>query len=156
MKDSVEKNLISCNDVFADICNGLLFEGKQVVREDALQDTKQRSQYKADTGKLHEEERDVSKIWNALGMNLVLMGMENQSRPDKDMPFRVIAYDGAAYRSQLLSGKKERYPVVTMILYFGMKPWNYTNSLVESFRPKLQDCGRLFCSCKKKCRLSSE
>ena len=30
---------------------------------------------------------------------------------------RVLGYDGAEYRSQL--GREERYPVVTIILYFG-------------------------------------
>ena len=32
----------------------------------------------------------------------LLYKMENQTDPDKDMPFRIIGYDGAAYRSQLL------------------------------------------------------
>ena len=35
-KDIAEKTLEAYNDVFADIVNGLLFEGKQVVREEAL------------------------------------------------------------------------------------------------------------------------
>ena len=37
------------------------------------------------------------------------------------MPLRVIGYDGAAYRSQL--GGEDRYPVITLGLYFGEKRW---------------------------------
>ena len=57
-KDIVEKNLEDYNDVFADIVNALVFKGKQAVRPRDLIPVKVRSQYKADEGKLHEEERD--------------------------------------------------------------------------------------------------
>ena len=57
-KDIVEKNLEDYNDVFADIVNALVFKGKQAVRPRDLMPVKVRSQYKADEGKLHEEERD--------------------------------------------------------------------------------------------------
>ena len=35
------------------------------------------------------------------------------------MPFRIIGYDGAAYRSQLLNNRKEILPIMTIVLYFG-------------------------------------
>ena len=35
------------------------------------------------------------------------------------MPFRIIGYDGASYRSQLLEERKEILPVMTIVLYFG-------------------------------------
>ena len=57
-KDIVEKHLEDYNDVFADIVNALVFKGKQAVRPRDLIPVKVRSQYKADEGKLHEEERD--------------------------------------------------------------------------------------------------
>ena len=57
-KDIVEKHLEDYNDVFADIVNALVFKGKQAVRPRDLMPVKVRSQYKADEGKLHEEERD--------------------------------------------------------------------------------------------------
>ena len=47
--------------MFADIVNVLLFDGRQVVSADDLETVKDRSQYKAD-GKIHEQERDVSKV----------------------------------------------------------------------------------------------
>ena len=64
-KDIAEKNLEAYNDVFADIVNGLLFDGKPIVTEEALTDAQPYSMYKAD-GNLHEQERDVSKYWNDL------------------------------------------------------------------------------------------
>lgn len=59
-KDTSEKILESYNDVFSDIVNVLLFNGKQVLLADELEDQAPRSYYKAD-GKIHEIERDVAK-----------------------------------------------------------------------------------------------
>ena len=48
------------------------------------------------------------------------------------MIFRVVGYDGAYYRAQLTDGKKERYPVATIVLYFGMDRWNGATSLYDA------------------------
>lgn len=149
-KDIAEKTFIALNDVFADIFNVLVFKGKQIVTADSLEDIMSISQYKADDEKLHEQERDTFKLWKGRGVNLILAGMENQTQPDKDMPFRIISYDGASYRSQLLKRKekindgqvqlvaiKERYPVITLVLYFGSEPWKYSTSLIDCFEPEL-------------------
>ncbi len=138
-KDISEKTLISLNDVFADIFNVLVFKGAEVIEEDSLTDAIVRSQYKAETGKLHEEERDAAKIWKNHSFNLVLFGVENQTQADGDMPFRVIGYDGAGYRSQMLGDKKERFPIVTIVLYFGEKLWNKPVTLKESFSQEVTD-----------------
>ena len=129
-KDTAEKVLEDYNDVFADIVNVLLFEGKELMKEEELSNAKDKSQYKAEN-RLHEQERDVSKFWSRGEVRIALCGLENQTLIDKDMPFRVIGYDGSAYRSQLTEGKKRRYPVVTMVLYFGLKPWEGKRSLYE-------------------------
>lgn len=59
-KDITEKILADYNDVFADIVNGVLFDGEQVVSEHALRNVKDKSQYKFDN-RIHEQERDVAK-----------------------------------------------------------------------------------------------
>ena len=151
-KDIAEKNFMALQDVFADVYNGLLFNGEEVIKPDDLEDVRVFSQYKTDDSKLHEQERDVLKLWKGHGINLAFMGIENQTNPNKDMPFRVIGYDGATYRSQLLEKetksvdgenkkvyKKERYPVITVVLYMGKDKWNYPNNLVECFNPELPD-----------------
>lgn len=58
-KDITEKILISYNDVFADIINVALFNGRQVISEEDLEDEASLSAYKAD-GKIHEQDRDVA------------------------------------------------------------------------------------------------
>ena len=51
---------------------------------------------------------------------MALFGIENQTDIEKNMPFRVIGYDGAAYRQQLLQ-KRKPVPVITLVLHFGTK-----------------------------------
>ena len=57
-KDITQKNLEDYNDVFADIINGVIYQGKQVVVPDDLENAVVHSQYKDDKSKLHEQERD--------------------------------------------------------------------------------------------------
>ena len=118
-KDITEKILEDYNDVFADIINGLLFQGEQRVLPEALENISVHSQYKADDEKMHELERDVAKYWKEKEVQLAVCGIENQSRIEKNMPFRIIGYDGAAYRSQMQQERSKILPVVTIVLYFG-------------------------------------
>ena len=132
--DTAEKLLEDYNDVFADIVNTLLFDGRERIKEDSLEDSKINSVYKAEDGKLHEQERDVSKYWKEGKTNLLVVGIENQTRAEKLMSARIIGYDGASYRSQLLksagrSSKKKLTPVVTIVLYFGLTRWNQPKNL---------------------------
>ena len=135
-KDMTEKTLEAFNDVFADIINGLLFNGEQVLQQESLIDAQTFCVYKAD-GKLHHQDRDVAKYWvdqygERITVRLSFLGIENQSNYDPDMPLRVIGYDGAVYRAEL--SQKERYPVVTLVLYFGYeRRWNKPLNLKECF-----------------------
>jgi len=141
-KDMTEKTLEDFDDVFADIVNVLLFKGKRLIKENELSPETARSIYKAD-GKLHEQERDVAKYWKEGVIHIALLGMENQTDTDTDMPLRVISYDGVAYRNQLNADKanieagrpKERYPVVTLVLYFGYEHhWKKHRHLLDSIK----------------------
>ena len=129
--DSTTKVLADYNDVFADIMNVILYDGRRVIKEDALENAKDRSQYKAD-GKLHEQERDVSKYYNGKRIRLAFLGIEHQNRDEPFMPFRIMSYDGSSYRSQLLGKKKTKpFPIITLVLYFGTKPWPHGKSLYD-------------------------
>ncbi len=139
-KDIAEKFLEAKNDVFADIVNVLLFNGREVIKEDELEPALPRSQFKGDGG-LHEQERDVAKYWRKGKICIALYGLENQTEPDSDMPFRAISYDGASYKEQILQrSRKEKagekpdpfHPVVTLILYFGKSHWNCPRTLLGS------------------------
>lgn len=135
-KDLSEKILLNYNDVFSDIVNVLLFDGKEIVSPNALEDQIVHAQYKASDG-LHEEERDIfKKIWGKgkHGVAFALCGIENQTSPYRYMPARVIGYDGAAYREQLLDKHVKRIiPVVTIVLNFGTSRWRDPTSLKELF-----------------------
>ena len=146
-KDITQKNFEAYNDVFSDIVNGTLFDGREVIKPEALVDAMAKSQYKADDNVIHEQERDVAKYWTDKNcyIRLALLGVENQLAIDTDMPLRVIGYDGSSYRDEMNqdeividegTGKKhkirhKRYPVVTIILYFGKVPWKKPLSLYD-------------------------
>lgn len=123
-KDKVEKTLEAFNDVFADIVNGLLFDGEQVVSEEDLVDQTPYSYYK-EAGEIRGQERDVAKRWEKGGVTFSCIGIENQTSPDPDMPMRVIAYDAAVYKRQLAADTNRHYPVVSLVLYLGYRQrWN--------------------------------
>ena len=61
-KDLSEKLLEEYDDVFADIVNVLLFNGKREVKEEELAETGTESQYKADDSVMHAQERDVGEV----------------------------------------------------------------------------------------------
>ena len=127
--------------------NGLLFHGEQIILPDELEDQTPRAAYKAD-GKIREIERDVAKRWTKSNIRIACVGLENQTEADADMPLRVFGYDGAEYRAQLTRENigKPRYPVVTLVLYFGHeKRWDKPLTLHEAanvpdlFRPFVPD-----------------
>ena len=134
-KDMTEKYLESYNDVFADIVNVLLFRGERIMQPNQLANSSQRAVYKAG-GNLHEEERDISKYWKKRRVCIAVCGIENQTGNDTKMPLRVIGYDGAAYKEQTLKGaQKEKYPVISLVLYFGIeRSWERPLRLSDCFR----------------------
>ena len=142
-KDIAEKVLEDYNDVFADIVNVLLFQGEQLVKPEQLEDKTLRSSYKAD-GKLREIVRDVGKNWNQDTIRIACLGIENQTDSDAD----ISSQDGGD--DDIISTKKrrdiKRYPVVTLVLYFGYeKPWSSSKSLLDrltvsdALKPYVQD-----------------
>ena len=147
-KDIAEKTLEDFNDVFADIVNVLLFNGADKVKEDELENAATRSAYKAD-GKLREQERDTAKYWRHSKVRIAIFGLENQSTADNDMPLRTYGYDGASYRDQIYDVKDDngnwtrntnpRYPVITLVLYFGLKRWDKARTLYEALGSNLDE-----------------
>ena len=134
-KDIAEKNLEAWNDVFADIVNVLLFKGKRLMKEKDLEADTKDSMLKLD-GEIHEQERDVSKFWKNGEIRISILGFENQTVQDKNMPLRVISYDGASYKQELLDKNlKQKYPVATLVLYFGTdSKWKAPKRLHNCFK----------------------
>ena len=152
-KDMTEKVLADYNDVFADIVNAyfsISMKGKknklQKINPENLKDTRSKSIYKADK-KIHEQERDVVKLWLSKGIVICLLGLENQTNIDNDMPLRIFGYEGADYRKQLLNDNNERYFVITIVLYYGTdKRWKTPLDLFErlnipdEYKPFVNNC----------------
>ena len=133
-KDIAEKILEDYPDVFADIVNGFLFNGNEVVKPEELEDMQLRSAYRAEQ-KLHDMERDVAKRWKKNGIRIACVGFENQTAPDSRMVLRVLGYDGAEYRAQCLKENLNNAPylVITIVLYFGYEQrWTAAKSLYEA------------------------
>ena len=131
-KDTTGNNLLALNAIFADAVNGLMFHGKEIVKPEDLENVYPKSQYKADDSKIHYEERDVAKYWKKHDIIISIVGIESQTEADRDMPLRVIGYDGASYRSQLIDKSSPyRYPVITLVFYYGMTHWNYSRHLTD-------------------------
>ncbi|MEE8857650.1 MAG: Rpn family recombination-promoting nuclease/putative transposase [Lactobacillus sp.] len=129
-KDVIQKILLDKNEVFADVLNGFIFNGKRVIKPEMLADTNTSSYYKAN-GEIHGQDRDVAKLLTIDKTKVVisLVGIENQTRPDKHMPARVMNYDAAAYRYQLTKSKT-LYPVLTLVVYYGKEAWSYNRNLL--------------------------
>ena len=146
-KDVLEKKLLMFNDVFADFVNGIMFDGKDVVKEGELVDLSGWSHYKGDDSKHRFQDRDVVKLWKKENVVISLIGIENQDIPDEDMVFRVISYDGASYRTQLVEKERRKrkkkvdkvaeksaekldiFPVITFVIYYGEEEWKHETTL---------------------------
>ena len=146
-KDITQKMLERHNDVFSDIVNVLLFGGKRVVEEETLFDAVTDSVLKIDK-KVRIQDRDVAKYWKDSQINIALLGIENQTTPNKLMPFRVISYDGTEYGKQSRTENidKKKYPVISLVLYLGFEQkWLYPKNLLgiidvdEKLRPYVND-----------------
>ncbi len=153
-KDFREKLFEDFDDVFADIINGLIFNGEARIAENDLESGMRRSAYKVEE-EFEEQERDVKKFWKSGRIRLAVFGLENQTGEDPDFIFRDFGYDGAEYRDQVrrrndirrknaklkkedpdaeLLPVPEFYPVVTLVLYFGDTHWKGSLNLKDHLK----------------------
>lgn len=146
-KDITQKMLERHNDVFSDIVNVLLFGGKKVVVEESLFDSVTDSVLKIDK-RVRIQDRDVAKYWKDSQINIALFGLENQTKPNKLMPLRVISYEGTEYGKQSRTENidKKKYPVISLVLYLGFEQkWLYPKNLLgiidvdEKLKPYVND-----------------
>ncbi len=137
-KDLSEKLLLDYNDVFADVCNGLIFRKPGWIKPRKLH------AYPTETlgifnGGIKQGIRDVVKRYKDCNM-CFLVGIENQSVPDYNMISRIMMYDALNYSAQNRNfGKKKGrkkdkmfLPVISCVLYFGyQKRWKGPKTLYE-------------------------
>ena len=153
-KDTLTKQYVSDNTIFADLCNQYLYHGKQVIKPDQLHpldpnsfsllDDKQKVN-SSDSSTIHKQ-RDVLKYLSAMTTDnaaYLILGIENQSDIHYAMPVRNMLYDALQYEYQMqeitkahrnnkqydafTSGVQKQdklLPVITLVVYFGTKPWD--------------------------------
>ena len=156
--DVIVKNYWRNNERFADFFNAVLFDGKQVILPQELEDLDTEvSSILEHNGHLEHiaASRDNVKIRKkstVYGVELVILGMEGQEHIHYAMPMRVMGYDYGTYKKQydniaakyrqdkgtglsedeFISKMKRTdrlMPVITIVIYYGEKPWDGAVSL---------------------------
>ncbi|MBQ7920636.1 MAG: Rpn family recombination-promoting nuclease/putative transposase [Lachnospiraceae bacterium] len=151
-KNAVDYKYLSDNSRYADLFNGVLFGGEQVLIPEKLlgEDTKL-----ALTGGTVWRERDrdlIRKYEN--GASYAVLGIENQENVSYIMPFRIMEYEAGEYSKQIEEIQKKHdtardvkgdeyisqfakvdkiNPCVTLVLYWGTK-WNGPESLKDMLK----------------------
>lgn len=128
-KDLSEKHLESYPDVFADVVNALIYQGKQIVNPEELQAAPTETLYPGKEETLRNQFHDVSKYVVRDGEIALQYTIENETRANRKMVLRKAGYQGAVYREQV-DGKKN-YPVISMVLYWGVTRWRQPRSMKQ-------------------------
>ena len=149
--DTVLKNYWNNNEQFADLFNAVLFEGRQRIKPNELEDvdTEESSVLEhreyAESIRASRDNIKVRKKSSVYGVELILLGMENQEHIHYAMPMRIMGYDYSCYKKQYDSNAKkyktarglseDEYlsrmkkddkfvPVITVVIYYGEKTWD--------------------------------
>lgn len=158
-KSIMSRRFISQNEVFADIFNYHLYQGKQVIKEDDLEErdsTEVAVLIQDEKAYAVEKIRDILKecvIKTTAQAVYLILGIENQSQLHYAMPVRKFLYDALGYtkqveeiskknirekkyknRAEYLSGfrKEDKLkPVITLVVYWGADEWDAPRSLHE-------------------------
>lgn len=153
---------LSDPEMFADLFNGSIFEGKQVVNPDSLRPCSEMQTLQVGTGKNDPETikriRDVKMEGHFLeGQPAVLLAVEAQREVHYGMPVRGMMYDGMDYSVQIkkikkynkqsnnlkssseyISGLSEAdhlIPVLTIVFYYGEgRIWDKPTSLHDMLK----------------------
>ena len=111
--DTVLKNYWNNNEQFADLFNSVLFEGKQIIKPDELEDidTEESSVLEhreyAESIKASRDNIKIRKKSTLLGVELVMLGLESQEHVHYAMPMRIMGYDYGSYKKQYDSNAKK-------------------------------------------------
>ncbi len=150
VKDVALARYFSDEERYADLINGFVYQGREVVRGTDIQDRDTSVAGKGKKGNFRKCRDLVRKV--VMGTDVVLVGLENQDEVHYAMPIRVMLEDAAGYDEQLrriqrvhrerkdLRGaeyvgrfaRTDRVlPIVTIVLYYGKAPWDGATQLCE-------------------------
>ena len=136
-KDEALKDYISNNVIFSDIINFYLYNGESVVKESDLKELD--TTFVNTNDEIFEKSRDLLKevvIKYDNRNTYILVGIEKQTKMDKQMILRVLLYDSLIYRKQFKNKNKNDIikPVITIVIYYGKKKWNAPKSIHDMFK----------------------
>ncbi len=136
---------------YADLWNGSMFQGKQIVKAEDLKTISPVLDMADKTG-TEEMLRDIVMKQSLEGQRFALWTVENQELIDYGMPVRIMRQETMAYAEQIKQKKKENaekklrpggeylykvkkddkiYPVSTLVVYWGKEEWDGPKSLHE-------------------------
>ncbi len=141
-RDTTQKQLEEYDDVFIDIFDNLLFEGREVLKGRRLTPLPGEGFVRDHDGKSRQRNRDILKADGEHGVYRLICGLENQTGVENTMPERVMGYEYASYERQIrgiaeknrmegrpayakrIHGEQKLAPVVTAVLYYGAREWD--------------------------------
>lgn len=153
-EDEVLKRYLSDDERYADLINGVSFDGKQVIKAEDLSDRDTQTGYHKNSsevkGKRKIKYRDLFRK-ASFGANFMVIGVENQQQVHYLMPVRCMEYDFKEYQRQeverrrlqehikkqsdaeFLSGFSKEgklHPCITIVLYYGDN-WDGSTDLYD-------------------------
>lgn len=152
-KDLAQNEYFKDKRRFADVCNGILFQGREVIRPEELQEKEADIIFYNPQEQLNEIIADTVMMWNGMCINLV--GIESQTKVDYSMVFRLMKEEALSYDKQWNEnagewarsigaakevnyawspeGKEARFtPVILLVIYFGIdKKWDGARCLYD-------------------------
>ena len=129
--DKQYKAFFNANERFADMVNGSIFNGKQVLSADELVELDTELNEELNKERVVQRRRDLLKKHGRNSSEEVIVGIELQSSPDKDMVMRMMEYDAMVYLHQKA---RPLIPVISVVLYCGEKEWIQPSSLYNQMR----------------------
>ena len=154
--DNALKQFMGRPDIFADLFNAYLYDGKQVIDPKRLTPADRLLDTQIGNAKSHTDLtrfRDVYKSYHDQDMTYIMLGIENQMDVHYAMPLRNMIYDAlsmlahkqqksarhvamkdlkepAEYLSRF--AKTDHIPgVITLVVYVGSEPWDGPMTLHE-------------------------
>lgn len=97
-QDAAMQSYLSDKRRFADLFNGVFFQGKQLINYCELQESSERYSDMEDQGRTRF--RDI-KMTLKSGELFRILAVENQMTVDYSMPYRCMQYDSMEYGKQL-------------------------------------------------------
>lgn len=152
--DVAVRQWLSDKERFADLFNGTVFQGEEVVLAEDLEEQKGESSLivtdKNKNEKAVQKYRDIVMRWNGK-LNLAVLAVETQDKLHYAMPVRNMVYDGLDYAEQVRKVQKEHkgkytiseeflsgfnkedkiYPVITLVFYYDTKKWDAAKDLYD-------------------------